>query len=112
MAYADKVVVLDDKGRVKAQGAPEEVAVALGISIPKREPVEPQAKYESEAAIDDVVAVPGTSDPVDTEFTDPLRRLGDPGTFRHYGKAAGWSTLAFVLCSLSIYAFCGSFPRE
>lgn len=50
--------------------------------------------------------------PVDEEFTDPSRRLGAPGTFRQYGRSAGWSTVAVVMLSLAVYAFSGSFPSE
>jgi hypothetical protein len=43
---------------------------------------------------------------------DKSRRLGDTGMYGFYAKAAGRTTLAILLVSMSIYAFCGSFPSK
>jgi hypothetical protein len=116
VAFAEHIVALDDKGHIKAAGSPEEVAAILGISISK-------ADFESSQKSNEALAAP-TESPlaqlaallappaVDSEFTDPTRRLGAPGTFRQYGRSAGWSTVGLVLLSLSVYAFCGSFPSK
>ena len=114
IAFADHVVALDERGCVKVTGSREEVAEALGITVQKESSDSNTEKVPVEAPPNPADALLAALAPpaVDSEFTDPTRRLGAPGTFRQYGRSAGWSTMVLVVLSLSVYAFCGAFPSE
>lgn len=112
IAYAEHVVALDEQSRIKAAGSAQEVAAALGITVVKADAQMNNEKVPVETPPNPAEALLATlaPPPVDDEFTEPARRLGAPGTFRQYGRSAGWSTVAVVMLSLAVYAFSGSFP--
>lgn len=112
MAYADQVVVLNEKGQIEASGPPETLVEFLGhpqVGASGNAKSETESwQQEAEATIESAEArIQLLSSQPDT-----TRRLGDWKVYRLYLKAAGVVSMAIFLVAMAVFGFCGAFPSK
>lgn len=117
-SYADRIIVLDEKGQIKHEGTPAELQEVLKIG---------EAELGWEAHVDDEAPKkpkPGETQekvtakilesvkPKTLEEQDESRRTGDSAMYMFYARAAGRHLLLMLSISMAVYAFCQSFPSK
>ena len=111
LRYADHLVFLNEQGQVREMGNPKDLEHALGdssaqpkwdIELQPSELPPPEASGKEDA--DEIL------DPIEEAQADKSRRMGDNAMYMFYATAAGRMTVATLIVSMAIYAFCMAFP--
>ncbi|KAL8856229.1 MAG: hypothetical protein Q9178_007146 [Gyalolechia marmorata] len=123
LAYADHIIVLNDKGQIAEQGSFDELNATGGyvssLDLPpadwrmRSQPVTSLDHLMSSTSVDTIPSLPPTKELVDdpdSEF-EANKRTGDLSIYAYYARSVGWVSVITFIVAISAYVFCVSFPQ-
>ncbi len=123
LAFADHIVVLNEKGKIAEQGSFKQLTASGGyVSNLDLQAAEWRFKSK-ETNLDQLLSMshaaskpahftaPPPIDTVETTEFEANKRTGDLSIYAYYAKSVGWFSVATFVVAISAYVFCISFPQ-